>query len=586
MILFPVSSPGAAARVRGRGRPRGARRVAPAALAAAGLCVCGLTAIARGAEAPRSFAIRDARIVPVSGPALDKGTVVIVDGLIVAVGASVPVPSDAWVIDGTGLSVYPGLIDAGTDLGLTSAGPAPAAQTTGGGPATPGGPPRGPTSRGPEDRPASTPWLQAADEIKADDRRLESWRASGFTTALTAPRTGILPGQGAVINLAGERPGDMVVRTPASLQVNLQTSGGFGSFPGSLMGVVAYVRQVFLDSEHGTAASRAWETDARSVDRPDYDRTTRALQQARDAGLPVMIPAQTPVQIARVIDLAAELKLKAVIVGAQQGYRAADRLAAAKTPVIVSLKWPERDANADPDADEVLRSLRTRAEAPGTPAALDRQGVLFAFSSDGVQPRDLLKHVRKAIDSGLSADAALKALTINAARILGVDRRLGTLEAGKIANLVVTDGDLFAEKTKVKLTFVDGNKFEATEPARTETTSGRTASLSGRWSLSVTTPDGVQSSTAELAQAADGSLTGTITSPMGTVPITHGSVTGNSFTFGATMPSGPRSVSLSFTGTVEGTSLKGTMTAGNFTGEFSGTRSGPTESDAAHQEVR
>ena len=114
--------------------------------------------------------------------------------------------------------------------------------------------------------------------------------------------------------------------------------------------------------------------------------------------------------------------------------------------------------------------------------------MLFAFSSDGVQPRDLLKHVRKAIDSGLSADAALKALTIDAARILGVDCRLGTLEAGKIANLVVTDGDLFAEKTKVKLTFVDGNKFEATEPARTETTSGRTASLSGRWSLSVDDP--------------------------------------------------------------------------------------------------
>ncbi len=582
MIPFSVSSRPAAAPTRDPAQPP-RRRGRFAALAATGLFAAGLAAAALQAEAPRSFAIRDARIVSVSGPALDKGTIVIADGVIVAVGANISVPADAWVIDGSGLSVYPGLIDAGTDLGLTTTGPATPSPTGGGAPSPAA--PRPQASRGPEDRPASTPWVQAADEIRADDRRFESWRSSGFTTALTAPKTGIFPGQGAVINLAGERPGDMVVRTPASLQVNLQTSGGFGSFPGSLMGVVAYVRQVFLDTDHGAAASRAWEADARSADRPDYDRTTRALQQAREAGIPVMIPAQTPVQIARVIDLAAELKLKAVIVGAHQGYRAADRLAAAKTPVVVSLKWPERDANADPDANEVLRSLQTRAEAPGTPAALDRQGVLFAFSSDGVQPRDLLKNVRKAIDAGLPNEAALKALTINAARILGVDRRLGTLEAGKIANLVVTDGDLFAEKTKVKLTFVDGNKFEATEPVRTDSAPARTNNLTGRWSLSVTTPDGVQNATAEFVQASDGSLTGTLTSPMGTIPIAQGSVTGNSFTFGATMSRGQPSVAFSFNGTVDGNNLKGTVTAGTFTGEFSGTRSGPTGSDAV-QEAR
>src|SRR5262249_20250675 len=170
------------------------------------------------AAAPRadsgSFAITNARIVPVSGPAIDRGTIVVSHGVISALGATVQVPADAWVIDGKGLTVYPGLIDALTDLGLPqpaqpAAGPAvgrgagqrqaaalvaQAAQAQ-------------PPAHGPEDRPASTPWLQAADEIKVDETRFEAWRGAGFTTALSAPKTGIFPGQGAVINLANQRPG-------------------------------------------------------------------------------------------------------------------------------------------------------------------------------------------------------------------------------------------------------------------------------------------------------------------------------------------------------------------------------------------
>jgi imidazolonepropionase-like amidohydrolase len=421
------------------------------------------------ASTPDVFAIRDARLVTVSGAPIESGAIVISRGVITAVGANVPIPPGAWVIDGKGLTVYPGLIDGSSDLGLTSGTAAPATPAGGGGQAPPGaGAPRPttPPARGPQDRPASTPWLQAADDLKADDRRLEAWRSNGFTTALTAPKTGILPGQGAVINLAGSRPGELVLRAPATLQLNLQPSGGFGSFPGSLMGVVSYVRQVFLDADQDLAASKSYGSGARGQERPAYDRTLRALQQAEAAKLPVLIAVQTPVQIERALNLSKELKLTPVLVGAHHGYRATAAIVAAKAPVIVSLKWPERDNDNDPEAEETLKSLRLRALAPSTPAALEKAGVLFAFSSDGVQARDLLKNVRKAIEAGLASDAALRALTVNAARILGVADRTGTLEPGKIANLVVTDGDLFAEKTKIRMTFVDGVKFEPAEPAR------------------------------------------------------------------------------------------------------------------------
>ena len=202
--------------------------------------VAAVLAVTVGAGLPRAstpdvFVIRDARLVTVSGAPIDNGAIVITRGVITAVGTNVPTPAGAWVIDGKGLTVYPGLIDASTDLGLSS-GAAPAATPAGGGgqPGPPGaGAPRPttPVARGPEDRPASTPWVQAADDLKTDDRRLESWRASGFTTALTAPKLGILPGQGAVINLAGAESGELVLRSPATLQLNLQPSGGFGSFP-------------------------------------------------------------------------------------------------------------------------------------------------------------------------------------------------------------------------------------------------------------------------------------------------------------------------------------------------------------------
>lgn len=528
------------------------------------------------AKEPGVFAIKDARIVPVAGPVLDRGTVVIAGGAIVAVGTTVAVPPEAWIIDGNGLTVYPGLIDALSDLGLAGPTP-PAGPPSGAAGGAPGGVPRGPAARGPEDRPGSTPWVQAADELKSDDRRLESWRSAGFTAALSAPKTGLLPGQGAVVALAGERPGDMVVRAPATLQIGLSPTGGFGSFPGSLMGVVAYLRQVFLDAEHDLRAVKAYDAGQRGVERPEYDRTVRALQQARAANLPAMMPAQTPTQIVRALDLARELSLSPIIVGGHHAAAVTEQLAAARAAVVVSLKWPERDANGDPDAVEPLRVLRLRAGAPAVPAALERAGVPFAFALDGVQPRDARKSVRRAIDAGLDPDAALRALTLAPARILGVSARLGSLEPGKAAHLVITDGDLFAEKTKVKMTFVDGVKFDAVERTTPAGNAKPEVTLTGRWTLTLTTPQGTQTPVAELAQGEDGSLTGTLTSPAGTLALTNGSVSGTGFTFSVTMPIGGSPTTLTFSGTAESGSLKGTMSAGAFTGEFTGVKAGPSQ---------
>jgi imidazolonepropionase-like amidohydrolase len=429
----------------------------------AALLVWAHAARGEGGE-PRYFAIVNARIVPVSGPSIEKGTVVIARGLIQAVGSNVAIPPEAWVIDGTGLTVYPGLIDAGTDLGLPK--PEGSDESAEAGHSHRGAPSPGELASGPEDRPATTPWRVAADELKTSDKRIAAWRNAGFTTALTLPEGGIFPGQGSVINLAGERAGDFVVKPAVALPIAIKPLGGFFSFPGSLMGTIAYVRQVFDDAAWFDRAEPIYEANVGKSERLPYDRAERVIIQSLRSREVVLLSANNSAGILRAIKLAGEWKISAVLFGGQQGYEVADAVAAKGIPVLVNLKWPERAKDADPEGEQTLRELRFRDRAPSTPAALAKAGAKFAFYSDGLSaPKDIFKNVRKAIDAGLASEKALRAFTSDAADILGVSDRLGSIEPGKIANVVVADGDIFNEKTKVKHVFIDGHWFEIHEEA-------------------------------------------------------------------------------------------------------------------------
>jgi hypothetical protein len=406
------------------------------------------------ATEPSALAIRDARVVTGDGAVLEKATVVVRGGLIEAVGADITPAAGVWIVDGKGLTVYPGLIDALSSWGLPSAAPPGAGVQRGS--ATPQAQPQTPPARGPEDRPSNTSWVKAADLLQTSDRRIESARAAGFTTAIAFPPNGIFAGQVSAINLAGERAGDMVVSPSVGQYLTLR-GAGFSSFPGSLMGVIAYIRQTYLDAAAYRIEKAAYESHRAGRRRPAYDRAIEGLLDSPR----VLLPADRAVEIARVLDLASELKLRPVIYGGHEAYRALDVLQARGAAVLVNLKWPERDREADPDTVDALRTLELRERAPSAPAALAKAGIPFAFYSGTVErPRDLLRAAKKAIDAGLSPADALGAFTLGAARIYGLDDRLGSIAPGKIANLIVTDGDLFGERTRVKYVFIDGVKFE------------------------------------------------------------------------------------------------------------------------------
>jgi hypothetical protein len=362
------------------------------------------------------------------------------------------------------------------------------------------------------------------------------------------------------------------VKSPVAIPVSTRPLGGFGSgFPDSLMGVLGYEHQVWLDTEWLTKAEAAYKKSPKGRARPRYDRVSAALAEAIEDQALILIPANSAVDIRRALELAERWKVNAAIYGGQGGYELADEIAAKKVSVLVDLKWPEKEKDSDPDDIPSLRTLRFRDRAPSTPAAFVKSGVRFAFYSGATtNPKDLLKAAKKSIDAGLAPDAALRALTLSPAEIFGVADRLGSIEKGKIANLVITDGDLFNEKTKIKLVFVDGRRFEVREPDRPK--DPPKGDITGKWRLSFTSPEGPEESTADLTMSSDGSITGTISGKRGTATILSGYLSGDKFNFVINISIGPSFADVTFNGTFDGTSLKGTIGVQGLSIDFTGVK--------------
>jgi imidazolonepropionase-like amidohydrolase len=374
--------------------------------------------------------------------------VLIRDGVIAAVGPTISAPEGSETIDGTGLTVYPGLFDCLSSLGLdTPASPAArqfSAPTT---PVT--------ISRGPEDRPLTTPWIKAADLVRPTDRKLTAARSAGFTSATVFPTSGIFAGQGAVINLAGERAGNMIVDPSAGLYTTLATNRG-GGFPNSLMGVIAYIRQTYIDAAHYNLATAMYAKNP-ALPRPAYDRALEGIVDAPRA----LFPAVRAYEIDRMLRLTKELNTKPVLYGLHEGFRRGEELAKAGVPAILNVRWPEAPRDQDPEDRDDFRVLELREKAPSTAAVFAKAGVKFAFSGSGVEtPAAILRAIKKSIDAGLSPADALRAMTLSPAEIFGVANKLGSIEPGKIANLTITKGDLFQDSTRVQMVFIDGVKYE------------------------------------------------------------------------------------------------------------------------------
>lgn len=539
-------------------------------LASAAIGLCGLSAFGQ------SYAVTNARIVTVSGTTVERGTVVVRNGLIESVGANVSVPADAQVFDGTGLTVYPGFFDSFTSLGITTPGRLP----TGGGPGGGGGGPSAQQSQAPTSNsnyPAGLrPENLTEDEIRSGEAQFEAARNAGFTTALTVGRTGIMNGRSAVINLAGDSVSRMILRSPAALHISFATIPG--QYPGSLLGMFSATRQMFYDAQRLKAMQAAYAANPKGMRRPESDRSLEALFPVLDRQIPVVINADRETSIIRAINLAKEFDLRLIIAGGQEAGKVADRLKAIDAAVLLSLNFPKRTTAASPDADpESLDVLRFRAEVPKTAGKLAQAGVRFAFQSGGMTSlNDFSANAAKCTENGLSRDAAVRAMTLSAAEIFGIADRVGSIEAGKIANLTVVKGDFLAKEKTITHVFVDGKLFEPKAPppaARPNGTGGNTsvATVAGNFAITIDVPG--QSLTGTLVLVQQGAqLSGTMQTQLGTTQIKDGRVTANGFEFSASVNVGEATVDIIVRGNVTGNQVSGTIDSnqGNF--PFSGTR--------------
>jgi imidazolonepropionase-like amidohydrolase len=517
-------------------------------------------------EEPDVFAIKNARIIPVSSAPIEKGTVVIRGGIIDAVGVDAAIPADAWVIEGRNLVIYPGLIDAGSDIGLPGQ-PTPQTSVSGG---------RGAAlaaaaaARPAEPASSLNAYVRAADNLTAGGKRAEDARAAGITTVLTVPDKGVFLGQSALVNLNGDKD-TMLVRSPVAMHVRLSSAGGFREYPGSLMGVLAYVKQALLDARRYQEAWDVYNQNVRALRRPEHNRALEALLPVVQRKMPLVIPANTTPEIMRAVKLCDQNDVRYIISGGAEGWKVAATLKEKQIPVLVSLKFPEKEKDVHPEAEESLREMQRRADAPRNAAGLHRAGVQFAFFSDGLtNPRDFIRNAARAVKAGLPPDAALRAMTLSAAEILGAQEQLGSVEKGKIANLLITDGDLLAERTKIRHVFVDGKKFDApleeskpAEPAQ--------LNLTGKWNATINTPHGLNSLTLDLSQS-ENVLTGSVSSTMGSGTITDGVVSAREFRFRLQWQMGERTMNASFSGTVEGDTIKGRASMPFGEMDFSGSR--------------
>ena len=458
------------------------------AVAAGALPLAIVTALAQqpnlgGAmtAAPADYALTNVRIVVAPGKVIERGTVLTRDGRIAAVGANVTIPAGVARLDLTGHTVFPGLIDAATSIGLPSptrvvaATNPPAAAAAGrggrGGAAAPGGGrgagpgPSAPTP--PVVEPELDATAEAADMFAPTADQLKAMRAGGVTTVGLVFNGGIFPGRVGAALTGTREGGHLALRASSAQEVAFGVRKN--AYPLYGLGTYAFIRQSYIDAQYEARLDKAMKAGTPGA-RPTNDPFDRALMAAATNEMPSWFVASNEREIQRVAEIAKEMGLKSpVIVGAREGYRNVAALKASGASAVVSLEWPPVDSvtghafllngMGKSETAKVADPAETAVKANA--ATLVKAGVPVALASlGGMSGATFRDRVRASIEAGMTPDEALRATTVTPAALLGITSTVGTIEVGKLANLVVVNGnDLFASGTPITHVFVEGRLY-------------------------------------------------------------------------------------------------------------------------------
>jgi imidazolonepropionase-like amidohydrolase len=524
------------------------------------------------AARPRIYALTGGTIVVAPGQKIENGTLVLRDGLIEVAGKDGKVPADAFMIDAKGMFLYAGLIDAG--------GWSPVQETQASG----GGPERSRATRPtPETGPVHAlalvrPERRVADSLQAFEgdrkRDAESFRKLGFAALLAAPTKGIFRGTGSLILLKDDTAvTDLIVRDQVTAHAALETTGGFGEgYPTSVMGAAAAMRQTLLDAQRYAVWKERYEKNPVGMPRPERVPAMEALQPVLGAKQPLFLEAAAADDALLGDRIAREFGIDLVIVASGTEAEIAGQVGATKRTVIFPARIPDKPKLDDPDdaVDISLKEMRRYLDASAAPKALRDAGVDVLLSAHGLKnTADFPGNVRKIIDAGLPEDAALAALTTAPAKLLGVSRTMGTLEAGKIANVIVADGPLFGKDTKIRRMFVDGTDYPVEEKQKPKGDPNAVVDPRGTWSVAIEAGGQTLNRTWTIAGGKE-KYTGTAETRSGTVTFDNVVLAGNALT--VTFPASEGRPANEVTVIVTGDSFEGTIEMGPRSAPVTGTR--------------
>ncbi len=406
----------------------------------AALAVLAAPLAAARPESARVIAITNARIVPVVGAEIPKGTILVEGGRIAAIGADVAVPAGAQVVDANGLRAYPGMIDGYSSLGLVEISAVAATVDN-------------------RETGRINPQVRALEAIRYDSMHIPISRSNGITAAIVAPSGGFVSGVSCLLKLDGWTHREMAVKPAAALHVELPgLRAARGGIAGGRRGAQPQADGPALLAElKGLLdAARAYEKrrDAAAADRrlalPGYDETSESLLPVVKGELPLMISVHGEKDIRAAIKFVRDENIQAVFYGVEQGFKVAGELAAARIPVVLGSLYDLPPVWED-GYDALFRN----------PGIMAKAGVKIAFSSSSASvAKDLPYHAAKAAAFGLDRGEALKAVTINTAEIFGVAGTMGSLEKGKAANIVLADGDILELRTNIAKVFIDGRETD------------------------------------------------------------------------------------------------------------------------------
>jgi len=386
-------------------------------------------------------AIRNATIVPVTSAAIPNGTIVFDHGVITAVGANVAIPANATVIDGTGLFVYPGLIDSGSHVGLEEISAVPGTVDT-------------------AELGDINPNARAEIAVNPHSNVIPVTRVNGITTVVTEPEGGIISGSSAMIQLAGWTPQEMTLKAPLAMHIHFPRlrSNSFDEVPqdeeAAKEAAKNYTKQIdklrdVMKDAQAYAKATAARTNHPDIKRNDRDVILEALVPVVEGREPVVMHANLERDIRAALKFADEFKLKVILADAEDVARVIPELKSRNIPVILGpiLSLPPRE---DDPYDLVFTNAKTLNDA----------GIPFAIQSqDAHNARNLPYQAAACAAFGLPKDVALRSVTIAPAQIFGLADKIGSLETGKLANIIMTDGDPLEIVTHVRRLFIGGEEI-------------------------------------------------------------------------------------------------------------------------------